>query len=91
MQGDEKGKIESERLREERNQGNDLDDDSTETESESDRGSNRINQIKKWSEVAILMERQRDLMREGEELEGIPSQIHLPCFPPAPLCCLMNG
>ena len=25
------------------------------------------------------------------KLKGIPRQIHLPCFLPAPLCCLLNG
>lgn len=84
---------ESEGLREERNQGNDLDGDSAVKQRTN--LTERAGELTREREVVrgYDTERERDGSheREREKLEGIPSQIHLLYFPPAPLRCSVNG
>lgn len=65
---DEKGEIEREGLREERNQGNDLDDDSAvkERADPTERAGELARERETWSEVGVLSERRWDSMRERE-------------------------
>ncbi len=88
MKGDEKGEIESEGLREERNQGSELDDDSAMKQR-----ANLTERARELTERKMVRghNTKRETERERNKLEGIPCQILPLCFPPAPLCCLLNG